>query len=522
MKKFLFLAVYTLSLFVLVGGSFTVHKAMKKHKSKDLNWGRKSGTRGTKVEKPFVITVPSYRNAEYYEKNLRSIFEQKYSNYRVIYVDDASPDQTYEKVKEYVTEEDQWHRFTLLKNEKNRGAMYNHVQMSQYYRNDEIVVMLDGDDFFASDHVLQELNHYYANPDVWVTYGQYITYPDYKIGLCKPMRFSDLKKGNIRDLPWVTSALRTFYGGLFRRINVEDFLYEGSFLPMSCDLAYMFPIVEMAREHVYFTQDVSYIYNRETGLNDDIRSRSKQVFFEGLIRAKSRYAPLAEHPATENLETKGSSLDVVIVSSDRPYELSSTLTSLENNREGIQNIYVFYHPSHVKEKLLYDQLAEEFKGVSFISQNGQDGFRESFLDVLNELTTKEVLLLSEGTRLDGGISLKKCVEDLQRSHLFGYCLHLEKEKALDHQHVLPMHELGKGIYGVPFSASHQFAFEKTSGPYAMIYPKHVVKEWVDSMKHLTLVDFQKKWPFHHQGESRMVLCQEHLGVDLSMKEPLAI
>ena len=49
--------------------------------------------------KPFVIVVPSYNNSSWVEKNLRSIFEQKYDNYRVVYINDASTIQHYYKLK---------------------------------------------------------------------------------------------------------------------------------------------------------------------------------------------------------------------------------------------------------------------------------------------------------------------------------------------------------------------------------------------------------------------------------------
>lgn len=287
------LLISLVSIGVFAGGKRLSKKVHEKRWLPHVNWARPVDA---VEEKAFVITIPSYCNAKYYEQNLHSVFSQNYDNYRVIYVDDASPDGTYEKVKAYVTEKGQWHRFILMKNEVNRGSMFNHVLMSQYYRDDEIVVALDGDDFLASNDVLKELNRVYADPEVWATYGQHISYPDYNTSSLEPQTFSTLKKGIVRELPWFTSALRTFYGGLFHRINAEDFLYEGAFLPMASDLAYICPILEMAREHVYCTAGVWYIYNRGTGINDYKKSRSKQVFFEEYIRNQPRYPKLEEHP----------------------------------------------------------------------------------------------------------------------------------------------------------------------------------------------------------------------------------
>ncbi len=42
--------------------------------------------------KQFTIVIPSYNNIEYYERNLESILNQDYADYRVYYIDDASTD----------------------------------------------------------------------------------------------------------------------------------------------------------------------------------------------------------------------------------------------------------------------------------------------------------------------------------------------------------------------------------------------------------------------------------------------
>jgi hypothetical protein len=41
------------------------------------------------VENPLVVIIPSYKNAKYYKQNLDSVFNQNYTNYRVIYVADG-------------------------------------------------------------------------------------------------------------------------------------------------------------------------------------------------------------------------------------------------------------------------------------------------------------------------------------------------------------------------------------------------------------------------------------------------
>ena len=44
-------------------------------------------------EKPFVVVIPSYNNTKYCEQNLLSVLGQEYTNFRVIYLEDASTDE---------------------------------------------------------------------------------------------------------------------------------------------------------------------------------------------------------------------------------------------------------------------------------------------------------------------------------------------------------------------------------------------------------------------------------------------
>src|ERR1700723_2053814 len=55
-------------------------------------------------EKQFAAVVYSYKNAKVSERVLKSIFEQEYDHFRVIFFDDASQDGTFEKVQSFVLE----------------------------------------------------------------------------------------------------------------------------------------------------------------------------------------------------------------------------------------------------------------------------------------------------------------------------------------------------------------------------------------------------------------------------------
>src|SRR5580700_9692783 len=127
-------------------------------------------------ECPMTIVIPSYNNEKWYEKNLQSVVHQHYKNYRIIYVNDCSPDDTCALVEEYLKTQhieyrkvdfdpqdgasiesivdsfsaivnQEMHFFTLVNNKKRAGALANLYRMIHSCRNKEIIVSVDGDDW---------------------------------------------------------------------------------------------------------------------------------------------------------------------------------------------------------------------------------------------------------------------------------------------------------------------------------------------------------------------------------------
>ena len=62
--------------------------------------------------------------------------------------------------------------------------------------------------------------------------------------------------------------LRTFYAGLFKKIKLGDFLFQGQFFQAACDTAFMFPMLEMAGNKAVHIQDILYVYNQANPKNN--------------------------------------------------------------------------------------------------------------------------------------------------------------------------------------------------------------------------------------------------------------
>jgi len=247
----------------------------------------------THWEKFIVIVIPSCNNEQWCKKNLLSALNQNYENYEIIYINDHSHDKTQKIIETLIITHANGHRITLINNKKHCGAMANHYKAVYMSPDDAIIVHLDGDDWLAHNNVLQRINKEYSNPNVWLTYGQFQSYPDNQKGYCRPFPDKIVHNNLFRKYTWVSTHLRTFYAWLFKKIKKDDLLYNNQFVPVACDLAFMFPMLEMARNgHIKCITDILYTYNRATPFNDRKIHLPLVETIEKYIRKKPRYPAL--------------------------------------------------------------------------------------------------------------------------------------------------------------------------------------------------------------------------------------
>ncbi len=373
------------------------------------------------LEKPFAIVVPSYNNSAYCKKNISSVLDQNYTNYRVIYIDDCSTDDTFAKVDALISESPLAPRFILQRNTSNQGALANLYRAVHCCRDDEIVLILDGDDFLAHENVLKTLNKVYADPEVWMTYGNYLDYPSFKQEplICKELPQKVIASGAFRSAEWSASHLRTFYASLFKKIRLSDLLYEGKFFPMAADLASTYPLLEMAGTHSRFIKDILYLYNRSNPLNDHKKNGSLQRACADCIKKLPHYSPLSGLPSTT---LSSDAADLVVFSYDRPLQLHALLESLEKYVSPLDSITVIYRTSSLEFQTAYGTVHAAFPHVRFLAQSDrpQEDFKPLVLQAVYETKSPYILFAVDDMIVKDFIDLSASIRSLEAAQAYGF------------------------------------------------------------------------------------------------------
>lgn len=254
----------------------------------------------------FLIVTPSYNNSEWVEYNLASILNQTYENWALIYIDDCSTDGTYEKVSEILKDNP---KCKVIKNETNKGAAYNYIEYVRHSFPDEddIIVHLDGDDWFYDENVLEKLNALYNEKDYWMTYGKFVCWDGSGSvieSFPQGSAYDDFvhRHKMYRKDQWRASHLRTYKYFLWNSIDREDLKsrFDNEYFWHASDLAWAYPALEMCPKdkigvvnfetHVYNATPKNQTRTREREAADnskfEIEIRNKKIYREGIGQGK--------------------------------------------------------------------------------------------------------------------------------------------------------------------------------------------------------------------------------------------
>ncbi len=237
----------------------------------------------------FKIVIPTFNAEMFIDLTIKSILKQSYKHFRCYIINDGSVDKTLQIAKKAAGDDP---RFEFISHELKHNPLYSlRKELPNICDKDnDIVVLIDGDDWLYHDGVLELLNNIYQNTEMMLTYGQYITSRDYSIGCSRKLE-------NIDDArnPGVNfSHLRTFKYILWRYIREQDLKdNRNEYYAMAGDTAYMLPMIEMAGiDRLVYIDRILYCYNTENANSEVNLNATQQEVNDAEIRKKERYMEL--------------------------------------------------------------------------------------------------------------------------------------------------------------------------------------------------------------------------------------
>jgi glycosyltransferase involved in cell wall biosynthesis len=235
-----------------------------------------------------------WNSGEYIDKCINSIKNQTYENFKVYLIDDVSTDNTVEIAEKLINGDD---RFTLIKNKEKKFKLKNMDELimdETLFDDEDIIIELDGDDWFFDNNVLKFIwEKYKSNKNLWLTNGSFI-YSNGQIGFSSKVNYK-----TIRNDVFTFSHLRTWKTHLWRKIEEESFLDEnGNYFVSAPDVAYSIPMVEIAGDkHYEYIPKILLMYNAESPYNEHKPMSAgggvnTQLNNAQIIRNKKPYKPL--------------------------------------------------------------------------------------------------------------------------------------------------------------------------------------------------------------------------------------
>jgi glycosyltransferase involved in cell wall biosynthesis len=251
-----------------------------------------------------VIITPFYNPGVFLEQCVASIMTQKYDNFHVVFVDDASTDGAFDRLPKGDP------RVTIVRNAERKTALENlHDAIINHCQPNDIAVLVDGDDWLPNKKVLEFINDFYNQNDCWIMYGQ-ARWTDGNPGCSYPYPdenyFNSIRNAQILEsgqpTGYLISHIRTFRAGLYHKIQEQDTFFsclrdtQGKFYRMTYDVAMMLPMLEMAGfDKVKFNDKVLYTYNRGNPISDDRVNQKLQWDIHAEIYKKPKFKKIESY-----------------------------------------------------------------------------------------------------------------------------------------------------------------------------------------------------------------------------------
>tara|TARA_Y100000389_G_C17425644_1_gene499366 strand:- start:506 stop:1375 length:870 start_codon:yes stop_codon:yes gene_type:complete len=223
-------------------------------------------------ENKFKVVVTTYNPGIYFlQKCLDSISRQRYRNFEVCVIDDASTKETFD-ILNLLQEYNNKYGWKYKQREINIGPCGTRIEAIDILNpeDDDIIVLIDGDDELYDNYVFSKLNYIYNTDKPLITFGNYVrktttgALAKYKSLNCRRIDLPNkIENKSFRDYQFHYSHLKTFKYKLYKNIDHKDLMKDGEYIRSATDAAIMIPMLEMAGDKIKCIDDVLYKYTSD-------------------------------------------------------------------------------------------------------------------------------------------------------------------------------------------------------------------------------------------------------------------
>ena len=222
-------------------------------------------------------------------KCLESVRQQSFHNWEAYVTVDACGDDTFDRAAE-ASASDQ--RILVMRNSKRRYSLRNQIAAINRMAADpeDVIVSLDGDDWFSREDALRIIADTYERFDCWMTYGSWSStggpagtgrWPAYPDGTT-----------DFRHARWLATAVRTWKRWIWDRIDGDDLRDDnGEYFRIAEDRAIMLPLLDMCgTERAKHIATPIMEYNQSGAAGETLAPEALRNIT--ILEGRSRYARL--------------------------------------------------------------------------------------------------------------------------------------------------------------------------------------------------------------------------------------
>jgi len=208
----------------------------------------------------FVFSA-SYNSNRFCVNCVESVSRQTHLPVEHFYIDDCSADDTLQWMEKAAQNfGDSRYLLKMAANQGVSGRKYKLLNLYEYILKrepDDIICVLDGDDWLTSSDTLEKIVAAYADTNTRYVYTNWKYSHNNELGISR--KIPSPTWDPYRD-PWITSALSTFRAREFQNIPFENFMrWDYKWFSMGCDQAYVLPILWKIRQETGNYNSVKFI-----------------------------------------------------------------------------------------------------------------------------------------------------------------------------------------------------------------------------------------------------------------------